>query len=408
VLGFLFYIIMDKRRDQYIERANLAPMEKKIRILQLIEKQGIIKNNYLQRAKTIESVTKVLTEVYKDEWDIVFRRGTIEGEGAWLTKDRRYWIAVDIVIRLPKYMITNSNGDKHWIHDHFIKLVYTSSSKGGTFYGFEAKRMAATKKEISSGYQHSHQSGRKYTYNVNRNKDSALRFRGFCLGSSEIQQVLTILSSTYTPEVFKLFLFQLDEYIRWESVEGGPHKHMHNLGGGKLPSRSTSAMYDFWRALKIGIDDFPGGRKEIDFTLQRGQVRVVDNAKYEDFLKYLGDDPDNYGSNDVATRNDKGDYVRRFSAPGTFPPSLLSPPDELADASFLFRGELIEFRIIEEEGTNGSVFYVHNQIKEYVTEKIEQRIKTQRFRSHITSKLNPPRDATKDSGPDRVLVPQQS
>lgn len=398
-LDFLSRNIMEKRRIKYIENANLAPMDKKIRIIKLAYKREILSRERAAVPRIIDQIVEVLEEVHKGSWDIVFKRG-IQQYSQTQIKDTLRWIGVDIVIHYPLINITNSKGLKHLIRDMYVSLDFG----GISVKGFKAKRMSATRKEISSKYQHSHLPGRHYLFDRKADSDSPLRFRRFCLGQSEINQVLTILSGNFKPEIFKLFLFQLQEYLNWESLEGGPHHHISNIGGTKLDNLSDNMVKNYDKSLMEAREDV---KKDLNFTLVRDQIKVVDNHKLEDYIKTYGEDRSSYNSSLIGVKDEMGDYYSMYVPPREFPERLLAPPSDLKKADFLFRGELVTFKIIEEEGQfDEKPFFVHKKIKEHVKTRIEETIKTQRFGSYISKQLNPTRDRAKNDGQNRVPVPQ--
>lgn len=115
------------------------------------------------------------------------------------------------IIRFPEIVITNSNKKKHTIRDLFVRLDFNSTFTN--ILGLpSAMRMTLDHNELYSGYRHSH-------IHVNVNNWSI-----FCVGDTNITQLIqTFMSSSIVPDKFIGFLYQLNEYVRWESLEGGPY-----------------------------------------------------------------------------------------------------------------------------------------------------------------------------------------
>jgi hypothetical protein len=81
-----------------------------------------------------------------------------------------------------------------------------------------AKRFKCTAGELVSGYGHSH-------------VDDCIRewSESICMGDTDFAESKNKLSLDYLPEKFELFLFQIDNFVGWESIEGGPYIRMDNI-----------------------------------------------------------------------------------------------------------------------------------------------------------------------------------
>ncbi|MHA1197787.1 MAG: hypothetical protein ACTSQF_00320, partial [Candidatus Heimdallarchaeaceae archaeon] len=75
--------------------------------------------------------------------------------------------------------------------------------------------------EYDNGYMHSHLPAIAVS--------SVQSFNGFCLGEDGIAQTIMMLNSTWSYELFRMAMLQLDDYVRWESLEGGPHICMEDV-----------------------------------------------------------------------------------------------------------------------------------------------------------------------------------
>ena len=400
---------MSDRKSIYIEAFNNADIEKKKRSIKAIEAYGKLDGKYIGVGEKVDSITKILEEVYPSKWDIVLkknieRKKDINGDYHYPV-DRERPFTLEFIIHFPIIIITNTKKEIHTITDLYIKLNPTNGEEGFSFWYFEGKRMSATKEEIHSNYQHSHLSARRYLVKPREEEDnSAFTWKGFCLGSSEINQALTLLGGNYTENIFKLFLMQLDEYLNWESIEGTPHIHMSNvLGTKKASSLPTRILQQYYNRIKERED-----KKEVDFIMEKGQIKVIQNEKFEEFLRVW----EVYSSYDVhliSRKDSRGNYYKYQFASADIDEFVLSPEESLETISFLFRGERVRFEIKESTRTEeNKQFYLHKQIKEYVTENIEKGIKTQRLRSHITKSLSAIDSLSGDTRQNRLFVPNNS
>lgn len=153
-----------------------------------------------------------------------------------ITKPRLYQIASDIFgeelvdvqgtntsfhlyILFPEINITNSKGHKHLIRELFVKFSIAVSN-----YGYSTQmtgmRTALTPAEVARSYGHSHLP----------QEAAKGQFVDFCQGNSLFKAITTNLISRPTEDQWTLALLSLTKYLEWESLEGGPHKEMRNIG----------------------------------------------------------------------------------------------------------------------------------------------------------------------------------
>jgi hypothetical protein len=195
-----------------------------------------------------------------------------------------------------------------------------------------------------------------------------------------------------------MFLLQLDLYVRWESLEGRPHTYLKYVSGrSETTVPSNSVKKDFYSSLNFTNAD-------IDFKLENNKIKVVDNTKFENFLKFAGESEAAYPifiQSYFCVKDEQGNYYNKRNIPTNFPETLLSKKADLDKISWYFRGELIEFKVKyqteEQKAYNLSrPTFINKNLKEYAKARIEQTIKTQRFRSHIFEKLSEINNTTKN------------
>jgi hypothetical protein len=310
------------------------------------------------------------------------------------------------VIHYPEIIITNKNHQSHTIRDLYVKLLPFQSGRGFTFFNFKGKRMSATRQEVVSEYQHSHLPGRKYTQT--NDNDSAFDWRPFCLGSSEIQQVLTMLLGGYEEGKFKLLMLQLEEYLNYESIEGNPYKRIANvIGGGKMTVLNSSECGLYYRDLIKRYNIGSLEPKKIDFKLEGNKVVIVDNDKFEQFLK-KSENPEVYRHSNIAQKDEKGNYFGYRNIPREISFRILIKPEDYYSIEFFFREELVSFKLIEEQEYREEPFFINKYIKDYVRTTIEERIETKRFSSYIIEQLNTPTYLTRNTGQDNVFMSENT
>jgi hypothetical protein len=151
-------------------------------------------------------------------------------------KEYRY----EVTIRFPEFVIQNGKGLYHTIKDLYV--FFKLKPKGGMMGKLQGKRGTLSYQEAACGYRHSHLPSEGYgVRGGNRNRRGQVRdlneagFQSFCLGSSEIQELVSLWNSDrfkFSQEEFELLLYQIDAYVRWESLQGGPHFRIANIGVG--------------------------------------------------------------------------------------------------------------------------------------------------------------------------------
>lgn len=126
----------------------------------------------------------------------------------------------DLTIMFPEIVINNNLGLTHKIYDLFVKLVIYEDKISTVIDGIRSTR---TELEVMSNYIHSHLPSRANAFN----------YESFCLGQSELNQHLIELShmnsSSYKEEHFDILFCLLDNYVRYESLEGVPHIKMSTI-----------------------------------------------------------------------------------------------------------------------------------------------------------------------------------
>lgn len=142
---------------------------------------------------------------------------------------RPYWIHVEndlahLYIQFEEVTLTNQYQEKITIYDLFVEL--TINIKDNYFlsdiYGAKA---TWSYEEYRCGYIHSHLPSR-----------NSSTFQKFCLGSSPFSRLMHS-RALISEELFITILYNLEEYLQWESVEGGPYIYMKNVLNSKVEAQ---------------------------------------------------------------------------------------------------------------------------------------------------------------------------
>lgn len=176
-----------------------------------------IEQEYLSR---MEMPNKVL-EIFNDHFgeDRVDMQGfpTVNEFESSINTDFRHGY---ILVHFPTVRIMNENGRFVDINNLYAKVKVTSEGKLIGY--FSLNRSSYTTSHIRSNYMHSHVSGIP--------ANDFRQFMTVCIGSGPIGYTSRTLNVDYNEDIWKLFCLELDNYVRVESVAGGPYHHLENIG----------------------------------------------------------------------------------------------------------------------------------------------------------------------------------
>lgn len=171
----------------------------------------------------IEQITNLLGMYYPEKYDIDIPNRTV-------------------ILHWDKVEIGNSQGATHTMYDFYIRLRFDRNFI--KLSQMDGLRATFTLKEYwnNNPYTFSHLSTGRFG-----------EWGSLCLGSTPLADMYAILK---TPEfsllVLEAFLLQLNEYVRWESLEGGPYR-ASNIG--KIAYKNNSDTIPSFSTPRIGRGD---------------------------------------------------------------------------------------------------------------------------------------------------------
>ena len=191
-----------------IEQAN-AYLERREQIIKEKEEEEKRKIEELKKNMVCDSdrIAEIAKDVFGEE------RIDIIGSGN----------SFNIIIHFPEIKILNSRNFSHIIRDLYFKTEININNLTDLYkanidvYG---RRTTLTPAESYSGYAHSHIS------------TGIGEWSRFCLGSSDFKSVIESLKMSLSEEDWYLFFFSIENYVSWESLEGGPYKFMEGISEG--------------------------------------------------------------------------------------------------------------------------------------------------------------------------------
>lgn len=140
-----------------------------------------------------------------------------------------------LVIKFPKVKVSNERDKFTIIYDLFARVCLCSDGLFNTMEGLSMIRSTYTQVQWRSGYVHSHLPRISHTPVWNPP----------CMGTGPIRGTLDILSHTFDLDRWGLFFYELDKFVKTESLTGGPYIRLESIG----TSRNSLAyppirMYD--------------------------------------------------------------------------------------------------------------------------------------------------------------------
>jgi hypothetical protein len=219
--------------------------------------------NHSNMKQFIEDVTAILENAYPDKYDIVNN-----------TED------ISIIIHFPQFTISNSKGYSRQMYDMMVSFKCNDKKITG---GLRGTRLTYAYDELICSYVHSHLRSKLLWDNNDICTHNAVDLGPFCLGSSEFAAMQADLYMKMDLRKLEMFLFFIETYLQWESLEGGPYHRMENITiGGRHQSYgpSTREISDTKMLVYSNLADLPfkletyGTRKF--FKIDNNDPRLLD------------------------------------------------------------------------------------------------------------------------------------
>lgn len=136
-----------------------------------------------------------------------------------------YDFTKEFTVYYPEIIITNSTQKSHVITDLYVKFSF--DYLGRLYSSFRINRGSYSDQEWYSNYKHSHTGGSF--------PEAVDHFSIPCLGGGPITSTIAVLKNT-TLETFSeieivQFLILMDDFLKWESLEGVPYKYLRDIRG---------------------------------------------------------------------------------------------------------------------------------------------------------------------------------
>ena len=203
----------NKDNDKHVENW-LVDVERN-RILKY-KKELEVYNQKLKLATIDDVFTRCCTTIFDDNWDFV---RNIQSDR--FCPDRLY--KNRLTIHFPEIEIKNSKKQSHKIYDFYLSLFFNDDFKiYSKVYG---RKQTYSLEEFNKSYSHSHCSPDRYNWSK------------MCLGDdtpiAELVYTMASSNNSFSESNLMKLLLLIQGYIGWESLEGGPHQRMEEIGNAR-------------------------------------------------------------------------------------------------------------------------------------------------------------------------------
>lgn len=204
---------------------------------------GINDTTLFNYDEDFENFLKVCEFYYPNRVSVVFEKSCINPDESVDS----HWNK-SILILFDDFTIVNSNNFTHNIKDLYVEFQFYSKNMNAArlrnpLSGF---RTTLTIREGYTGYAHSHlnvpsiKNIDQFKYEIQNNRQ-----REFCLGDSndfsDLVRDFYDKKSLKYQDIYKMIEY-LDQYVRWESVEGGPYRRMSYTKSYSFDEDSNNSM----------------------------------------------------------------------------------------------------------------------------------------------------------------------
>jgi len=211
-----------------------------------------------------------------------------------------------LTIHYPYLEVTNEIGEKHMIHDLYVRfqLHYNDS-----VLRFEGTRLTVSRAEAWVNYAHSHCS------------DNPGDWRAWCQGVT-MTEIINGFINNQTHENFILILLTLDTFVESESIEGGPYCRSRDvyINGSKACSNGVDEddLVDLPKgAIIYSVNDSDDGQdfvcKDVDEELVKKHLNIkyfqpwysprLKQSVSQRYVDNVMPDEDHFGDREWMSRN---------------------------------------------------------------------------------------------------------
>lgn len=362
-----------------ITNAKISGKIRDINWLRKISKKIDINEEYLD---SLEEIINNLNEIYNKNWDFHF-------EPVFDSDNKFLYYTIHIIIRFKELEITNSQELFHTIKESFFVIKL---DRDCTICKTGFTRFLLSYNEYIKGYLHSHCSFCNIIYGNNIGSCKSL-----CFGvTTDISYLIDSLTCKFDKHKFEMFLLLIENYLKWESIEGVPYNYISDIIGNhgniKYYPLSDIVKETYTNAI---VNRMLENHNKYNFVFNNNRYRIVLDDIFErkvfDICKQILPES---SFNSILVTKINGIYCKY-----NYPKIVNENDIELNNLRLSnglkygtqFRNERIEFKILDNKNEKivpKEKYRIHNDILESVVNKLEKIINYNAIKSNIIKREN--------------------
>ena len=187
---------------------------------------------------------------------------------------------VDLIIYYPEITIKNSLGSTHKMKDIYITYIFRISPSYFYLENMKLFRSNFTMGEYIENYSFSH-----------LNSTCGQNSSSFCFGYTDLENTVNRIKSKIIYSEILPFIFAVEEYLSWESLEGKPWKYIDEIKEFEIETQgfniSNDLIDEIYKYLLTQLTDF-----YYNFELNNGKSIITLQSKTQNkitkiILSYL-------------------------------------------------------------------------------------------------------------------------
>ena len=330
----------------------------------------LLPEHFEKFGQQIDSMISMLNSVYGENWDFHLTPTYLDN------KFQYYTLAVKILF--PEFTIKNQDDKTHQIRDLIVAFELGTNTDTVDFSiypkSLHGTRATINYAEAFCGYMHSHLNTR-----TNISYSLCLEASSFCTGgdNTEVNMIREdLFMEGYVEEKFEMYLYMLQTFVEYESIEGTPYIRMSKItdvGEEKLitseyvKSTIIARYSEFESLLKF---------EDINYTYVDGKYKILNNSKLQDMYRkavFMSIAPSQYKDYLVKKRAD--DRLVGLSESSNIDIGTNLKDDNGVPAYTMIQGRKIEFKIDGEPvKIDVGSYILHPNLDDYARKQMEQQL----------------------------------
>ncbi len=179
---------------------------------------------------------------------------------------------IKVKLYYPEIEITNSLSLKHTIKDLYVVITFKKGEEKIIFTDLNLFRKTFTPGEAVYNYVHSHYNSRP-----------GWQLEGqVCYGSTDLGKLIEKSRVRLNLRTFSSLIIQIENYLKWESIEGVPHRHISHIKKYDVVSKGLPYIPDIGKVLsdlyKITVNKIDLFRYDFEPT-EDGKFKIKINSE---------------------------------------------------------------------------------------------------------------------------------